>query len=141
MLDLIYKLDLQIFASIIEISRTSTLINCCFVSALGFIGFYYESKWKKSSNPVEETSSNKVNVNNEDREKKPRVGVEFSDCDIVVDPGVHKSIDSYPYEIRDELRRRYVAKGTTTPCDQKFPQTDFGEVRRSFQKIWFKVFT
>ncbi|KAI5681410.1 hypothetical protein M9H77_02638 [Catharanthus roseus] len=66
----------------------------------------YLEKWKKGSNPVEKTSSNKGNVNNEDRGKKPRVGVEFSDCEIVGDPGLCKSIDSYPYEIRDELRRR-----------------------------------
>ncbi|KAI5684159.1 hypothetical protein M9H77_05387 [Catharanthus roseus] len=112
----------------------------------------YLEKWKKGSNPVEETSSNKGNpvqetsfnkgnVNNEDRGKRPRVGVEFSDCEIVDDPGLRKSIDSYPYEIRDELRRRYVAKGPTQPCDHKFPQSDFGEIRRSFQTIWFKDFT
>ncbi|KAI5650854.1 hypothetical protein M9H77_36859 [Catharanthus roseus] len=66
----------------------------------------YLEKWKKSSNPVEETSSNKGNFNNEGCGKKPRVGVEILDCDIVGDPGLRKSIYSYPYEIRDELRRR-----------------------------------
>ncbi|KAI5667429.1 hypothetical protein M9H77_17282 [Catharanthus roseus] len=29
----------------------------------------------------------------------------------------------------------------TQPCDHKFSQTNFGEIRRSFQKIWFKDFT
>ncbi|KAI5664445.1 hypothetical protein M9H77_23768 [Catharanthus roseus] len=55
----------------------------------------YFEKWKKGSKPVEETLS-----------KKPRVGVEFSDCEIIGDPGLRKPIDSYPYEVRDELRRR-----------------------------------
>ncbi|KAI5678521.1 hypothetical protein M9H77_09471 [Catharanthus roseus] len=55
----------------------------------------YFEKWKKGSKPVEETLS-----------KKPRVGVQFSDYEIIGDPGLRKSIDSYPYEIRDELRRR-----------------------------------
>ncbi|KAI5677467.1 hypothetical protein M9H77_08417 [Catharanthus roseus] len=73
------------------------------------------------------------------RGKKPRV--EFSDFEIIGDPGLRKPIDSYPYEVRDELRRLYVAKGPTQPCDHKFPQTDFGEIRRSFQKQWFKDFT
>ncbi|KAI5672422.1 hypothetical protein M9H77_12786 [Catharanthus roseus] len=72
--------------------------------------------------------------------KKTRVGVEFLDCKIIGDPGLRKLIDSYPYEIRDELRRRYMAKGPTQPCDHKFPQTDFGEIRRPFQNIWFKDF-
>ncbi|KAI5663865.1 hypothetical protein M9H77_23188 [Catharanthus roseus] len=34
-----------------------------------------------------------------------------------------------------------MAKNPTQPCDHKFLQTDFGEIRRSFQKIWFKDFT
>ncbi|KAI5649523.1 hypothetical protein M9H77_35528 [Catharanthus roseus] len=96
-------------------------------------------KWKKGPKPVEEKSANKGNVNIEDRGKKPRV--EFSDFEIIGDPGLRKPIDSYPYEVRDELRRLYVAKGPTQPCDHKFPQTDFGEIRRSFQKQWFKDFT
>ncbi|KAI5667065.1 hypothetical protein M9H77_16918 [Catharanthus roseus] len=57
-------------------------------------------------NPIEETSPNKGNVNNEDSGKKPQVGVEISNCDIVGDPGLHKSIHSHLYEIIDELRRR-----------------------------------
>ncbi|KAI5671817.1 hypothetical protein M9H77_12181 [Catharanthus roseus] len=53
--------------------------------------FKFEEK-KKGSKPVEETLSNKGNVNNEDRGKKPRVGVEFSDCEIIGNPGLHKAI-------------------------------------------------
>ncbi|KAI5677781.1 hypothetical protein M9H77_08731 [Catharanthus roseus] len=60
----------------------------------------------EGSNQVEEISSNKGNINNEDCGKKPRVGVEISDCSIVGDLGLRKSINSDPYEIRDELRRR-----------------------------------
>ncbi|KAI5649223.1 hypothetical protein M9H77_35228 [Catharanthus roseus] len=84
---------------------------------VGFNMDKYIEKWKKSSKPepVEEPSS-----------KKSRVGVEFSDCEIISDSGLRKPIDSYPYEIRNELRRRYVAKGPTQSCDHKFLQTDFG---------------
>ncbi|KAI5658567.1 hypothetical protein M9H77_27360 [Catharanthus roseus] len=68
--------------------------------------YKYFGKWKKGSKLVKETSSNKENVNNEDRGKKPRVGVEFSDCEIIGDPSLRRPIDSYPYDIRDELRKR-----------------------------------
>ncbi|KAI5683383.1 hypothetical protein M9H77_04611 [Catharanthus roseus] len=51
----------------------------------------YLEKWKKGSNAVEETSSNKGNVNNEDPGKNHRV-VEISNCDIVGDPALRKSI-------------------------------------------------
>ncbi|KAI5648708.1 hypothetical protein M9H77_34713 [Catharanthus roseus] len=58
-------------------------------------------KGKKGSKLIEETSS-----------KKPLVGVEFSDCEIIGDPGLRKPIDSYSYKIRDELRRRYSKNST-----------------------------
>ncbi|KAI5672317.1 hypothetical protein M9H77_12681 [Catharanthus roseus] len=93
----------------------------------------YFEKWKKSSKPepVEESSS-----------KKSRVGVEFSDCEIIGGPGLRKPINSYPYETRDELRRRYMAKGPTQPCDHKFPQTDFGHKHKygddMFTEVGFK---
>lgn len=50
-------------------------------------------------------------------------------------------IDSYPYEIRDELKKQYVAKGPTQPRDHKFPQSNFSEGRRLFQKIWYTKHT
>ncbi|KAI5678195.1 hypothetical protein M9H77_09145 [Catharanthus roseus] len=62
----------------------------------------YFEKWKKGSKPVEETSP-----------RKPRVGIEFSNCEIIGDLGLRKPIDNYPYKIREELRRRYMAKGPT----------------------------
>ncbi|KAI5676553.1 hypothetical protein M9H77_07503 [Catharanthus roseus] len=78
------------------LSATRLLLPAfCFssIKEKGFNMDKYFEKWKKSSKPepVEETFS-----------KKSRVGVEFSDCEIIGDPGLRKPIDSYPYEIRDE---------------------------------------
>lgn len=85
----------------------------------------YLEKWKASS-------TNNRNVNSEVSCKKPKVEEDFLDCDVIGDPGLTKLIDSYYYEIRDELRRQYVAKSRTQPHDLKLPQSTFGKLRRSF---------
>jgi len=43
--------------------------------------------------------------------KTPRV--EFCASDIISDPGMRKSIDEYPYEIRDQVKRAYALRGPT----------------------------
>lgn len=50
-----------------------------------------------------------------------------------------KLINSY-YEVRDEFRRRYIAKDPNQPHDQKFSQNNSDKLRRSFQKKWYKKF-
>lgn len=57
-----------------------------------------------------ETSINQASV------KRARVNVEVLDSDIIADPRLRKLINSYQFEIRDSLRRRYSAKG---PCQAK----------------------
>ncbi|KAI5662193.1 hypothetical protein M9H77_21516 [Catharanthus roseus] len=90
---------------------SASLLQCCCLRLLsasllfeekGFNMDKYFEKWKRGSKQVEETLS-----------KKPPIRVEFSNCKNIGDPGLH------------ELRRMYVAKGPTQPCDLKFPQTDF----------------
>ncbi|CAA0835592.1 TTF-type zinc finger protein with HAT dimerisation domain [Striga hermonthica] len=93
----------------------------------------FVSKWKKS---VSSSSSN-VDLNDKDSGKRQRVEVELTEDDIVGDPGLQKPIDDYPFAIRDELRRRYLAKGPFQPHDHNFPKSSFGKNMRSFQKAWF----
>ncbi|KAG8637900.1 hypothetical protein MANES_15G179352v8 [Manihot esculenta] len=45
---------------------------------------------------------------------------------------------SYPFEIRDSLRRRYLAKGPCQPVGHEFPFTLIREKNRRFQVAWFK---
>ncbi|XP_039120394.1 zinc finger MYM-type protein 1-like, partial [Dioscorea cayenensis subsp. rotundata] len=68
--------------------------------------------------------------------KRPHVEVEVSDNDIVSDPGLRNPIDSFPLEMRDTLRRRYLAKGPCQPVGHQFPQTN----KRRFLPNWFKRF-
>ncbi|KAL9687713.1 hypothetical protein QQ045_032120 [Rhodiola kirilowii] len=54
--------------------------------------------------------------------------VEIIETDIVADPGLCKPIESYESNIRDRIRREYVAKG---PCHPK----DIIFLERSMEKI------
>ncbi|KAG8635677.1 hypothetical protein MANES_16G054463v8 [Manihot esculenta] len=62
----------------------------------------------------------------------------MSNDDIIGDPGLRKPIDSYPFEIRDSLRRRYLAKGPCQPVGHEFPFTLIREKNQRFQVAWFK---
>ncbi|KAL6540509.1 hypothetical protein OROMI_024392 [Orobanche minor] len=66
--------------------------------------------------------------------------VEFNPDDIISDPGLRLPIESYNTNIRDQVRRAYLAKGPYQPCDYNFPQKQFNKIRRSFQKNWFTDF-
>ncbi|KAG8645341.1 hypothetical protein MANES_10G056233v8 [Manihot esculenta] len=87
----------------------------------------------------------KLPKNSEPLNSKPKEKVAFvekeslaSDDDIIGDPGLRKPIDSYPFEIRDSLRRRYLAKGPCQPVGHEFPFTLSREKNRRFQVAWFK---
>ncbi|XP_021631800.2 zinc finger MYM-type protein 1-like [Manihot esculenta] len=87
----------------------------------------------------------KLPKNSEPLNSKPKEKVAFvekeslaSDDDIIGDPRLRKPIDSYPFEIRDSLRRRYLAKGPCQPVGHKFPFTFIREKNRRFQVAWFK---
>jgi hypothetical protein len=45
--------------------------------------------------------------------KKPRA--EFSQSNMIADPGKRKPIDDYEYEIRDKVKRAYALSGPTQP--------------------------
>lgn len=68
-------------------------------------------------------------------EKKSNV--EFNPEDIISDPGLRIPIDSYNINIRDQVRRAYIAKGPCRPKEYTFPKKHFGKIQRSFQQNWF----
>ncbi|XP_051151839.1 uncharacterized protein LOC127265865 [Andrographis paniculata] len=98
------------------------------------------SKAPKSFNSNIETSGAKDMIDNYNEKNNRAREVDISDDDIIVDPGLRKSIDSYPVGLRDELRRKYLVKGPCQPRGHNFPATKFGEIRRSFQDQWFKTY-
>ncbi|XP_025825178.1 zinc finger MYM-type protein 1-like [Panicum hallii] len=62
---------------------------------------------------------------------------EFNPDYIISDPGLRISIDRFAPNIRDEVRRAFIAKGPFQPMDHKFPTSNDS---RSFQKKWFKQY-
>ena len=50
-------------------------------------------------------------IENLSQPKRPRA--EFSHSDIIGDPGLHKPIEAYPPEIRDQVKRAYALSGPT----------------------------
>jgi hypothetical protein len=59
----------------------------------------------------------------------------FNPDHIISDPGLHILIDQFAPNIRDEVKRAFIAKGPTQPIDHKFPQS---RDKRSFQIKWFE---
>jgi len=70
--------------------------------------------------------------------KKPRA--EFSQSNMIADPGNRKPIDDYEPEIRDQVKRAYALSGPTQPREFQFPRKWIGGEWRSFQKTWFDEF-
>jgi len=60
--------------------------------------------------------------------------------DIVVDPGLRKSIDEYDVNIRDAVRREYLLRGPCQPICHTYPKKKIGDRLRSFHDSWFKNF-
>jgi hypothetical protein len=60
---------------------------------------------------------------------------EFNPDHIISDPGLRIPIDRFAPNIRDEVRRAFIAKGPTQPIGHIFPQS---HDKRSFQKYWFR---
>lgn len=63
---------------------------------------------------------------------------EFSEDHIVSDPALRIPIDDFDPEIRDEVRRAYVLKGSTQPTGFSFPT--HGNNSRSFCEAWYKKY-
>jgi len=55
------------------------------------------------------SSNNSTLLENARQPKTPRV--EFCASDIISDPRMRKSIDEYPSEIRDQVKRAYALRG------------------------------
>jgi hypothetical protein len=60
---------------------------------------------------------------------------EFNSDHIISDPGLRIPIDRFAPNIRDKVRRAFIAKGPTQPIGHIFPQS---HGKRSFQKYWFR---
>jgi hypothetical protein len=63
---------------------------------------------------------------------------EFNPNHIISDPGLRVSIDRFAPNIRDEVRRAFIAKDPTQPIGHIFPQS---HDKRSFQKHWFRNYS
>ncbi|XP_021984996.2 uncharacterized protein LOC110880864 [Helianthus annuus] len=96
----------------------------------------YFTKEPKPSIP---TSSSPLN-SNEHNNKRSREEVELSEDEIVGDPALRKPINDYPTNIREEVRRRYIAKGACQPKGHVFPKTKVCGFMRKFQETWFDNF-
>ena len=66
------------------------------------------------------TSSTSTPGSNNSINQPIRRRVEFSQSDVVADPGNRIPIESYPHEIRDQVRRAYALRGPTQPRNLTF---------------------
>jgi hypothetical protein len=66
--------------------------------------------------------------------------VEFSQSDVIGDPGNRIPIEEYPPEIRDQVRRAYALRGPTQPHNLTFARKWQSDQWRSFQQTWFDEF-
>ncbi|XP_047979529.1 zinc finger MYM-type protein 1-like [Salvia hispanica] len=58
--------------------------------------------------------------------------------EIEADPGKRSSIANYDVNIRDRIRREYVAKGPCQPKGLDFKKTRQGKDNRCFRDVWYK---
>jgi hypothetical protein len=63
---------------------------------------------------------------------------EFNPDHIISNPGLYVLIDRFAPNIRDEVKRAFIAKGPTQPIGHIFPQS---HDKRSFQKHWFRNYS
>ena len=66
--------------------------------------------------------------------------MEFSQSDVVGDPGNRIPIEEYPPEIRDQVRRAYALRCPTQPHNLTFARKWQNGQWRSFQQTWFDEF-
>ncbi|XP_022014936.1 uncharacterized protein LOC110914454 [Helianthus annuus] len=93
----------------------------------------------KEPKPSIQTSSNPLN-SNEHNNKRSREEFELSEDEIVGDPTLRKPINDYPANIREEVRRWYIAKGACQPKGHVFAKTKVCGFMRKFQETWFDKF-
>ncbi|XP_042041148.1 zinc finger MYM-type protein 1-like [Salvia splendens] len=63
---------------------------------------------------------------------------DINESEIKADPGLRKPIAEYGVNIRDRIRREYVAKGPCQPKGNIFQKTRQGKDNRSFRDVWYK---
>jgi hypothetical protein len=66
--------------------------------------------------------------------------VEFSQFDVVGDPGNRIPIEEYSPKIKDQVRRTYALRGPTQPRNLTFARKWQSGQWRSFQQTWFEKF-
>ena len=86
------------------------------------------------------SSSTSTPGTNDSTNQPIRRRVEFSQSDIVGDPGNRIPIENYPHEIRDQVRRAYALRGPTQPRNLTFAHKWQSGQWRSFQQTWFDEF-
>ncbi|XP_042031566.1 zinc finger MYM-type protein 1-like [Salvia splendens] len=64
--------------------------------------------------------------------------IEIDKEKIKADPGLRDSMDSFDVNIRDRIRREYVAKGPCQPKNHDFPKKQYGKDKRGFRDVWYK---
>nr|XP_017221282.1 PREDICTED: uncharacterized protein LOC108198012 [Daucus carota subsp. sativus] len=69
-----------------------------------------------------------------------RASTEFNSEELISDPGLRIPIAEYNVNIRDQVRRAYIAKGPFQITDYNFPKKQLNKEMRSFQANWFKEF-
>jgi hypothetical protein len=60
--------------------------------------------------------------------------------EIEFDPGKRRSIDEYPPNLRDMVRRKYLANGPCQPRTDDYPATEICGRDRRFVSDWFDEF-
>jgi hypothetical protein len=56
---------------------------------------------------------------------------------VIVDPGLRMPIEQIDANIRDAVRRAYIAKGPCQPKGHKYPKRMIGNRNRSFHDEWY----
>jgi hypothetical protein len=87
--------------------------------------------------PLEENVS--PSVEHDEEEEQVQEGItDFNPDHIISDLGLRIPIERFYANIRDEVRRAFIAKGPTQPTGHRFPPPSD---KRSFQKKWFSQYS
>ena len=77
----------------------------------------------------------------EENAKLSKSKIEFNSADLPTDPGLRPPIMDYDPNIRDQVRRFYMQKGSCQPTKHEFALKRFGKEQRRFNPSWFKEFS
>ncbi|KAL5563579.1 hypothetical protein UlMin_033326 [Ulmus minor] len=65
------------------------------------------------------------------------INLDISLDELETDPGLRIPISEYNPNIRDEVRRKYLLRGSCQPRNHDFSLTQFGKQSRKFSSAWF----